>query len=104
MLGDSEIRQAVHEKIKSTRSSAIVLDELQVCCRSIVDIAVLSTGFLGIEIKSDKDTLNRLPDQITDYNKVFDSMIIVLGKCHYDKAINMIPDWWGVWIAEESQE
>ncbi len=100
MLGDLEIRQAIHTLIRDKRPSSIILDELKVCGKSIVDIAVLGSGLIGIEIKSDKDTLNRLPNQIEDYNKVFDFMDIVLGKNHYEKAMKLLPDWWGVWIAE----
>lgn len=54
----------------------------------------------GYEIKSDQDTLLRLPEQIQVYNSVFDKMTLVVGKSHLYEAIKMIPDWWGVIVAK----
>jgi hypothetical protein len=50
----------------------------------------------GYEIKSDKDTLDRLPEQMKQYNKVFDKMTLVVGKKHLYHAVNTIPSWWGI--------
>lgn len=101
ILGDSEIRIALQLRLRKKNPSSIILNELKVCNgRSIVDLAVLGDSFHGFEIKSDKDTLNRLPAQIIDYNKVFDYMTIVLGKVHHEKALDILPGWWSVWLAE----
>lgn len=106
MIGDAQIREAIHQEIRGRRPSTIVVNELKVCNgKSIVDLAILGKSLLhGIEIKSDKDTLNRLPDQAADYNKVFDFMTIVLGRTHYEKAIKIIPEWWNVWVADYENE
>lgn len=101
MIGDFEIRTAIHSYLSNKYPNKIILDELKVCCKSIIDIAILDSHLTGIEIKSEKDTLNRLPSQIDDYNKVFDYMTLVVGKNHYEKAIKIIPRWWSVWIAED---
>lgn len=61
-----------------------------------VDIAVINGIIHGYEIKSDQDTLLRLPEQIDIYNSVFDKMTLVVGKKHLYEAVKMIPDWWGV--------
>jgi hypothetical protein len=65
-----------------------------------VDIAVVNGILHGYEIKSDKDTLDRLPEQIEEYNAVFDKITLVVGKRHLYHAINMISDWWGVVVAK----
>jgi hypothetical protein len=106
MIGDAQIREAIHQEIRMRRPSTIVVDELKVCNgNSIVDLAILGKSLLhGIEIKSDKDTLNRLSDQAADYSKVFDFMTIVLGRTHYEKAVKIIPEWWNVWVADYENE
>lgn len=65
-----------------------------------VDIAVINGIIHGYEIKSDRDTLERLPEQMTEFNAVFDRVTLVAGKHHLYKAIHIIPDWWGITIAK----
>ncbi len=67
---------------------------------SRVDIAVVNGIMHGYEIKSDLDTLFRLPEQIEVYNSVFDKMTLIVGKSHLYEAIKIIPDWWGVVVAK----
>jgi hypothetical protein len=65
-----------------------------------VDIAVINGTFHGYEIKSDQDTLQRLPEQMHAFNAVFDRMTLVVGKKHLFEAMNKVPDWWGILIAK----
>lgn len=65
-----------------------------------VDVAVINGILHGYEIKSDRDTLSRLPEQIDAYSAVFDQVTLVVGKQHIYEAINLIPDWWGILIAK----
>lgn len=67
---------------------------------SRIDIAVINGIMDGYEIKSDQDTLLRLPEQTNSYNKVFDKVTLVVGKSHLHNAIKIIPDWWGVLVAK----
>lgn len=65
-----------------------------------VDIAVVNGILHGYELKSDLDTLNRLPEQIRIYNSVLDKITLVVGKQHLHSAIKVVPDWWGILIAK----
>ncbi len=65
-----------------------------------IDIAVVNGLMHGYEIKSDRDTLLRLPEQMHAYNAVFDRVTLVVGKQHLYAAINIVPDWWGLTIAK----
>jgi hypothetical protein len=58
----------------------------------------------GYEIKSDRDTLERLPEQMTQFNEVFDRLTLVVGKQHLYRAIHVVPDWWGITIAKINTE
>ena len=65
-----------------------------------VDIAVVNGVLHGYEIKSDRDTLLRLPEQMDAYNAVFDQVTLVVGKSHLYEAMHAVPDWWGIKIAK----
>lgn len=65
-----------------------------------IDIAVVNGLLHGYEIKSDRDTLLRLPEQMNAYNAVFDRVTLVVGKQHLYDAIKLVPDWWGLIIAK----
>jgi hypothetical protein len=65
-----------------------------------VDVAVVNGVLHGYEIKSDRDTLSRLREQMDAYNSVFDRVTLIVGKQHIYEAINLVPDWWGILIAK----
>jgi hypothetical protein len=64
-----------------------------------VDVAVINGKLSGYELKSNSDTLTRLPRQIEIYGKVFDHMTLVVGDRHVDEAMDVIPHWWGCMMA-----
>ncbi|MDO9572485.1 MAG: sce7726 family protein, partial [Candidatus Omnitrophota bacterium] len=65
-----------------------------------IDIAVINGLLHGYEIKSDQDTLQRLPEQMDVFNAVFNKITLVVGKTHLYEAINLVPEWWGITIAK----
>lgn len=99
-MRDRDVRQALHTKVLKEHhgdANTLVLDELGLrhgCCR--VDIAVVNGYLHGYEIKSDADTLDRLPGQVAVYNAVLDRSTLVVGEKHVQKAKAKIPDWWGI--------
>ncbi len=67
-----------------------------------IDIASVNGIIHGYELKSDADTLNRLPEQMEIYNMIFDKITLIVGKTHVHEAIKKIPDWWGITLAKIS--
>ena len=65
-----------------------------------IDVAVVNGVLHGYEIKSDRDTLLRLPEQMHIFNSVFDQMTLVVGKSHLYESINIVPDWWGITVVK----
>lgn len=61
-----------------------------------IDVAVVNGTLRGFEIKSDRDTLDRLPDQIQAYNAIFDEVTLVVGSRHFVDAFKLVPEWWGI--------
>lgn len=64
-----------------------------------VDVAVLNGSIHGYEIKSERDTLDRLPMQIEIYSQVLDLATIVMTGKHEERCFDLIPDWWGLMSA-----
>lgn len=80
-----------------TNTPTVVINELDVCANSSrIDIAVINGQFHGYEIKSKQDNLERLPSQITAYNKTFDTITIVGFEKHIPNIIKIVPSWWGI--------
>lgn len=104
-MNDPQIRKAFHKTFlrkHHCESTTLVVDELGLehgKCRA--DIAVINGHLIGYEIKSDVDSLTRLSSQINIYNAVFDNSSLILTERHLEKAIRIIPDWWGVILVTE---
>lgn len=60
------------------------------------DIAVIGRLMRAFEIKSEQDTLRRLPRQADAYGRVFDRCTAVVAKRHREGAMAILPEWWGV--------
>jgi hypothetical protein len=103
---DKAIRAALREnlqKIYESDSTVKIIEELGlVHGEARIDLAVVNGSIHGYELKSDLDTLRRLPEQMRIYNSVLDQVTLVVGKNHLFDAFNIIPEWWGVTIAKVS--
>lgn len=107
MLKDEDIRKPLKNKLiqQNTGNSYLMIEEMAVCDGlARVDIAVANGKLWGYEIKSDADSLIRLPLQEPHYSKTFDKMVVVIGHKFTDSIVNYIPDWWGVILARETKK
>lgn len=104
MLKDADMRiQLIAElnRINACHNYRII-EELAVCDgEARVDVAVANGKLCGYEIKSDADTLDRLPLQQKCYNKTFDNISIVVGEKFESEIELHIPDYWGIFIISE---
>ncbi len=104
---DKLIRSALRESLESRYkddSKTKIIEELGLTHGMVrVDLVLVNGVIHGYELKSDLDTLHRLPEQMKVYNEVLDRMTLVVGKSHLHEAIRLIPDWWGVIMAKISE-
>lgn len=104
---DIEIRTKLLESpfltaLQEGDENALCLQEFALtACETRIDVVVFNGSFHGFEIKSDKDNLDRLPHQALSYGKIFEYLYLVVGKRHAVSAAKMLPDYWGIWIAEK---
>ena len=100
LLTDRDIRLALHSALKKMhgdQAEPAFIEELGICQgRARIDIAVVNGVFHGYEIKSDRDSLRRLPRQVDMYSKVVDKATLVVGCRHLEESLELAPNWWGV--------
>src|SRR6202035_2006455 len=100
LMKDFHIRTALKRELLASHADdpgTAIIEELGILhgsCR--IDLAVVNGVMHGYELKSDRDTLLRLPRQIQAFAAVFDYVTLVVGERHVRLAVEIIPDWWGV--------
>jgi hypothetical protein len=107
-MRDRDIRTGLHIELERAHrhyaSETLFIDELGLCQGNArIDLAVVNGSLSGYEIKSERDTLQRLPNQVEVYSRALDFVTIVASDSHIDKTISLIPEWWGV-LATQSQQ
>ena len=103
-LRDLDIRRALRLHLSYAHGSepdTRIIDELGLCQGSArVDLAVINGSLNGYEIKSERDSLERLPAQQKIYSKALDTVVVVASARHVEALIKAVPPWWGIWQAE----
>jgi hypothetical protein len=101
---DVDIRRSLDAEVQRAHShevGTLILHELGLCQGAArVDVAVVNGSMHGYEIKSEADTLERLPSQQQIYSRTFDFVTIVTATKHAKDVRARVPKWWGIWAAE----
>lgn len=99
-MREETVRAAVAERVAAlgaAHGDTLILHELSLCqAEARVDLAAVNGRLVGYEIKTAVDTLVRLPRQQEVYSRVLDRVWLVADGRHIDRAMVLIPDWWGV--------
>jgi hypothetical protein len=104
-IGDPEIRRPLARLLRSEGGpNTIFVEELGLCQGNArVDVAVLGETLEGYEIKSERDSLSRLPAQMDAFGRCLDKVTIVTCERHLDDVKTIVPAWFGIWIARGSK-
>lgn len=101
---DGEIRAALHRKVLRRNHvcpNTVVINELGVGHgRGRVDVAVVNGCIHGYEIKSSKDTLERLPMQLAEFSRCLEKLTFIVAPNHLAEVSRLIPEWSGLIVAE----
>lgn len=105
---DIDIRASLHHMLNKEHENepdTLILDELALCQGDArIDVAVVNGAINGYEIKSESDTLARLPMQTEFYNKVFDKITILSASKYLEGIKDIVPEWWGIVQAEKEDD
>jgi len=100
-LNDSTIREAMLTKLQKRQPDAI-LEELRVHNgNAIADIVALHEEAHCYEIKGATDKIERVKIQANFYNPSFRRITLVTTCNHLAKALEIVPRYWGVVLAED---
>jgi hypothetical protein len=105
MMRDIDIRRALRtemQRLHAGETDIRFVEELGMCQGiARVDLAVVNGSVHGYEIKSERDTLTRLPSQSEVYSQALEFVTIVAAPHHLAQIETMVPTWWGVWSATQ---
>jgi hypothetical protein len=94
-LYDADIRRALLQRLLVQDPSVSILHELPLDRgQRRADVVGVNGHLAGFEIKSDRDSLARLPGQTESYDAVFDYNTIVVSERLLSASLQKIPDWW----------
>jgi hypothetical protein len=98
---EAVVREALrHRVLEETAGARDLVDEFWMPrSNERADLAVIGRWLDGFEIKTDRDSLRRLPRQAAAYGRVFDRCTVVVAEKHVERAGQMLPEWWGITTA-----
>lgn len=106
VLNDSAIRSAMKGDLlleQMQDPATLVIDELGLKHGRVrADIVVVNAALSAFEIKSARDNLKRLPQQIHVYGCIADYATLVTVEKYVEPALSLLPTWWGLEVAEKS--
>lgn len=101
---DSDIRPFLRQQIAQryqSENGVLFIEEFPLYGGDIrADMVAINGTLHGYEIKSARDTLDRLPRQIEAYGAVFDRASIVVSERHLEQATKRVPDWWEILLVQ----
>lgn len=102
-MRDSEMRAAVSQHIEARVRDREYLLVPEVDVRWSVpgrlDAMMIADRITGFELKSEADSLARLPRQIHTYGAVAERAVLVVAPRHLQAGLAAAPAWWSVWAA-----
>ena len=106
-MRDLDVRLAVRSRLQREHDGdpdTRIVEEMGVWHGSVrIDLAVINGEIAGYELKSARDTLERLPAQATLYSQVFDRVFLVAAERHIGHALPLLPEWWGILTAVDHE-
>ncbi|GAQ19554.1 hypothetical protein OPHB3_3523 [Oceanobacillus picturae] len=102
-LDDKEIRTTLISRLRGYKNCKVFEEVTVPSGKARADIVSVNGHVVAYEIKSDFDSIRRLESQITEYDKNFEMNYIVVGAKYANSIYNIIPDYWGVIVAQKTR-
>lgn len=100
-MRDKDIREPLFDFLEDTYGKIRIIEEKTIGKSRADVVMIMNAAIVGIEIKSDADTYERLERQIKDYDGFFDYNIVAVGTKHALSIKDHVPSWWGIITIEE---
>lgn len=101
LSGDSAVREALKRTLGAQAPErAVLVEELGLLQGRVrADMVLVDDDTHAYEIKSERDSLRRLPGQVLGYSGTMDYVTLVVDPRHQGASLRRVPVWWGVWLA-----
>ena len=100
-LKDKDIREPLFLFLEQEFGRVRFIEE-KIVGRSRADVLMVTEdALIGIEIKSDADTYQRLTSQVKDYDKFCDRNYVAVGSSHAMHVEDHVPAYWGIITIDE---
>lgn len=103
-IAEARLKAAVIDRLMSSshvNDDAVLISEMTVANWSRRADLVLANGSLwAFEIKSEADSLSRLPGQLQTFRSHFEKLTLVVASRFENKVLNSLPEGAGLWVAE----
>lgn len=102
---EPQIRAALRRWVEEALGpDTAIVDELAIKHGKYrVDVCAMTDRLHGYEIKSDQDTLKRLPAQAKHFSLAFHRMTLVIGPGLLASALTLVPPWWGLMLVTQDE-
>ena len=101
---EKEIKYLIFKKLFEVEGkNSIFLNEFSPNLNSRADIAVVNGNIHLLEIKSAKDSLYRLGNQINYFLAYSEKCSVIVHSKHYSKVIKLLPKSVGIWVIEKDK-
>jgi hypothetical protein len=102
VLTDKELRAALLKHLRNRPiTPRAILEELRVHNgNAVADVVAVNRLAHCYEIKGETDNLDRVMRQAGYYDQAFRRITLVTARKHLRKALLLIPDYWGVMVAD----
>ena len=104
ILLDKDIREIFSSHHTRRYPKSNLLNEVRInnglAIADLVSVGIKSTHCY--EIKSDRDKIARVLEQSKSYDFVFNKISLITTLAHYEKALDIIPPYWGIIIASNT--
>lgn len=99
-----KIKASVIDWLISSQNDIIIGNEVMYGTkRKVVDLlAIVNNQTFAIEIKSASDNLNRLSEQIQEYCKIFDKILIISSPSHKQRISSLISKGVGLYVIDKN--
>lgn len=109
-MAEAKLKAAVVDRLMSTGvldADSVLVSELTVAnWTHRTDMVVANGRLWGFELKSDRDSLDRLPTQLVAFSALFEKLVVVVAEKFESRATQLVQEVEGVglWISRKSGE
>lgn len=91
-----------HKMLLGTYSlkTAVMLNEFR-ACNNKADSVILNGTSTVYEVKSERDSLSRLEEQVSSYRKIFANVNVITAEKHLDAVFDSIPEDVGIMLLSD---